>query len=493
MFIGIDLGTSSIKTILIDENQKTIGVASSPIELLNPKSGFYEQIPDSWIKATFKCFEKLRREFPKEYRATKSIGISGQMHGATLIDRNNLFLRPCILWNDTRSTSQCIEMEKKYPLLREKTGNVAMPGFTAPKILWVKDNEPDIFNRIYKILLPKDYLRFKLTGSYFTEMSDASGTLWLDVKNRQWSEDLLNLSGLTIAQMPKLVEGNEPTDTLSLKIKNDLGFEKNVIVAGGAGDQPAGALGSGVVESRQSMISLGTSGVYFSPTSEYSSNTNQAVHSFCHCLPATWCHMSVMLSATNCLNWICDIHGLKIPNAIEKAKKFASDNSISNSTPFFLPYLSGERTPHNNPYLRGSFHMLNTSTSLDSVIYSVIEGICFGIKDGYEAVHLVSQKSKDIYLIGGGSKSDFWGDMLSLVLNKNILIGEDSDQGAALGAARLAMLATKEYKQSEVVKNMKTIRESFPSKIKSDQLQERYKTWKEIVNVNVSIAKKIME
>ena len=493
MFIGIDLGTSSIKTILIDENQKTIGNASISIELLNPKSGFFEQEPESWFKATLKCFEKLKKEFPKEYRATQSIGISGQMHGATLIDINNSVLRPCILWNDTRSMSQCIEMEKNYPSLREKSGNIAMPGFTAPKLLWVKQNEPDIFNQIHKVLLPKDYLRFKLTGSYFSEMSDASGTLWLDVKNRQWSEDLLNLTGLNLAHMPELVEGNDPTDTLSSKLKDDLDFERDIVVAGGAGDQAAGAVGSGVINPNQSMISLGTSGVYFSPTSKYSSNTNQAVHSFCHCLPDTWHHMSVMLSATNCFNWISHLYGFEVIEAMIKVKNFFNENFTPNVTPFFLPYLSGERTPHNNPYLRGSFHMLSTSTSMESMLYAVIEGISFGIKEGFEAVHSVSPNSENIYIIGGGSKSDFWVNFMASILNQRIIVGEDSDLGPALGVARLAMLATKKYKKSEVIKNMKTMRECFPTNKISDQLQNRYQVWKEIVSVNKPIAKAIMD
>lgn len=492
MFIGIDLGTSSIKTILIDENQKTIGYADQPIDLINSESGYYEQIPDSWFVATLKCFAKLKEDFPKEYKATQSIGISGQMHGAVLIDSSNSVLRPCILWNDTRSICQCIEMEKKYPLLRKISGNIAMPGFTAPKVLWVKQNEPDIFKNIHKILLPKDYLRLKLIGSYFTDMSDASGTLWLDVKNRKWSEELLDLNNLSLKHMPELVEGNEPTDTLLTKFKNDLSFEKNVIVAGGAGDQAAGAIGAGVIDPHQSMISLGTSGVYFSPTSKFSSNTNQAVHSFCHCLPNTWHHMSVMLSATNCLNWISNHYGLKIEDSINKVKNFFINDFNPSSTPFFLPYLSGERTPHNNPYLRGSFHLLSTSTNITEMIYSVIEGISFGIKDGFESVHSISPNKENIYLVGGGSKSNFWADLMASVLNQKTIVGEESNLGPALGVARLAMLATKKYKKSEIIKNMKTIRECFPSNKLSEQLQNRYRLWKEIVNVNKAIAKKII-
>ena len=493
MFIGIDLGTSSVKTILIDESQKMIDQASCNIDLMNLQSGYYEQIPDSWFNATLKCFSELKKNYPKEFISTKSIGLSGQMHGATLINKNGNVLRPCILWNDTRSTKECFEMEKQYPQLREESGNIAMPGFTAPKILWIKKNEYSIFKEIYKVLLPKDYLRFKLTNSFYTDMSDASGTLWLNVKKREWSDNLLELTGLNLSNMPNLVEGNEPTSYLSNEIKSKFGFQNKVLIAGGAGDQAAGALGSGVIDSEQSMISLGTSGVYFSPISKFSSNTNQAVHSFCHCIPNTWHHMSVMLSATNSLNWISSLYGVPVEETILKAKNYFENNFVSNSTPFFLPFLSGERTPHNNPYLRGSLHMLNTSTNLDSIFYSVIEGISFGIKDGYEAVHSVSQKSKKIYLVGGGSKSEFWADFMSSTLNDEIIVSEDSELGPALGVARLAMLATKEYKNSDIIKNMASIRNCSPSKNISDLLSERYQKWTSIINAIKPISKKITE
>ena len=280
---------------------------------------------------------------------------------------------------------------------------------------------------------------------------------------------------------------------MSNEIKSKFGFQNKVLIAGGAGDQAAGALGSGVIDSEQSMISLGTSGVYFSPISKFSSNTNQAVHSFCHCIPNTWHHMSVMLSATNSLNWISSLYGIPVEETILKAKNYFENNFVSNSTPFFLPFLSGERTPHNNPYLRGSLHMLNTSTNLDSIFYSVIEGISFGIKDGYEAVHAVSQKSKKIYLVGGGSKSEFWADFMSSTLNDEIIVSEDSELGPALGVARLSMIATNEYKNSEIISNMKLIRKNKPSEDTSQILNERYNKWKLIVYAYKHISKNIME
>jgi len=493
MFIGIDLGTSSVKTILIDENQKTLSSHTENIELQNPNIGFYEQDPESWYIATIKCFKKIKSLKPKEFSAVRSLGISGQMHGATLIDKNNQVLRPCILWNDTRSTKQCVYMENKYSSLREESGNIAMPGFTGPKILWIKENEKEIFKKIYKVLLPKDYLRYRLSNDYYTEMSDASGTLWLNVKERKWSEALLNLTDLSIEHMPNLVEGSDVTTNINANLANELGLDKKVIIAGGAGDQAAGAVGSGVIHPSQSVISLGTSGVYFSPVENFVSNTNQAVHSFCHCLPDTWHHMSVMLSATNSFDWVNKIFGLNIQDSMKKIEQFSNKKYKINSTPYFLPYLTGERTPYNNSNLRGSLHMLNTSTSIEAILYSVIEGVSFGIKDGFEAVHAVSPKSDYTYLVGGGSKNDFWVNLITSSLNKTIIVGEDADLGPALGVARLAMLATNDYEKEDIIKSMPIKKEYNPSEKLSERLNKRYQIWKKIANINVSIANNLVD
>ena len=391
MFIGIDLGTSSVKMILIDHEQNIIATSNSPLTVQNPKDGFSEQNPKEWIGATIECLEDLKSKKQKEFSETISIGISGHMHGATIIDNSGSVIRPCILWNDTRSHKECIEFENQSHDVRAISGNITMPGFTAPKINWLKKNERENYNKICKVLLPKDYLRFYLTGEYYSEMSDASGTLWLDVKKRKWSDELLSCSFLEKKHMPDLVEGNQETGILKKVLKDKFQFNHNVKIVGGAGDNAAAAVGMGITEQNQSFISLGTSSVFFTPTQDFLSNTGDAVHSFCHCLPNTWHHMSVMLSATNCLNWLCNIYGLKINDAILKAKQYSDREFNLNSAPYFLPYLSGERTPYNNPYLRGSFHMLNTATSIDSIIYSVIEGVCFGIKDGSSAKAMAMQ------------------------------------------------------------------------------------------------------
>ena len=491
MFLGIDLGTSSVKTILIDINQKLLATHTEQIALLNPRDGYYEQNPESWYKTTIKCFNKIKLERPKEFEAVISLSISGQMHGATLIDNNLDVLRDCILWNDTRSMKQCIEMENKFPELREISGNIAMPGFTAPKILWVKNNEPEIFKQIYKILLPKDYLRLRLSGDFFTDMSDASGTLWLDIKNRNWSADLLEITDINIDQMPKLVEGCDLSTYVSKSLKNEFGFKNNVIIAGGAGDQAAGAAGSGVINSNQSVISLGTSGVYFSPTKNFISNTKKAVHLFCHCIPKTWHHMSVMLSATNCMDWICKVTNSNINDAFKLIEDLNSNEFSIRNAPYFLPYLSGERTPHNNVDIRACFYQINTSTSKAEIFYSVLEGITFGIKDGYEAVEQVNKTSDETYIVGGGSKNQFWANLLSSSINKEMIIGEDSNLGPSLGAARLAMIATGNFEYKDVFKKM-PIKNTTKVDLKLNEiLNKRYTVWSEIVSTNLKIADKI--
>jgi len=489
MFIGIDLGTSSVKTILIDHNQKILTTAHSSLTVLSPQDGYNEQDPAEWIKATQSCLEELSNNYPTEFISTISIGISGHMHGATLLNKEGKVIRPCILWNDTRSHEECLEFEDQEFDVRAISGNITMPGFTAPKINWVKKNEPENFKKIDKVLLPKDYLRFYLTGEFFSEMSDASGTLWMDIKERKWSENLLAASFLTKENMPVLVEGNEEAGILKNSLKDKFKFSNNVIVVGGAGDNAASAIGLGVVEENQSFISLGTSGVFFTPTSSFLSNTNDAVHSFCHGLPNKWHLMSVMLSASNCLDWVCSITGNSIDQALKNAENFSlSLNNIS-TAPYFLPYMSGERTPHNDPHVRGSFHYLKTTTNQAALQYAVLEGISFGILDGVNSIKSVNKNFNDIFMVGGGSRSSFWLRLLSSILNRKLSVCEQSEFGAALGVARLAMFVDKDISQKNNIIKEINIKESFQSdNDKIDILQKRYIVWKNIYSSNKKIS-----
>jgi len=436
MFIGIDLGTSGIKIILMNEAGEILDTKSEDLSVSRPQPLWSEQDPADWWTA----FETIMDFFAEKHdlKRVTGIGLSGQMHGATLLDSNDAVIRPAILWNDGRCGAQCKELEEKVPNSRDITGNIIMPGFTAPKLLWVKQNEPEAFSRIAKVLLPKDYLRLLLSGDFASDMSDAAGTMWLDVAKRDWSEELLVACGLTRNHMPKLYEGNQITGHLLPNLAQRWGMNTVPIVAG-AGDNAGGAIGVGLIEPGQGMISLGTSGVYFLVSDGVEANPESAVHCFCHALPDRWHLMSVLLSAASCLQWFSeDIVGKPVEKLLQELEN--SNNDLANG-PFFLPYLSGERTPHNNPHATGNFFGLTHSTDRRAMTHAVLEGVSFAFADGVDALHAAGAKAKEITLIGGGARSRYWRQMLADVLNTKITFRSGGDVGPALGAARLAQLA----------------------------------------------------
>ena len=490
MYIGIDLGTSSVKMILINHKQEILSNAHCSLSTQTPKDGYNEQNPKEWILATEKCLDILKKSSPKEFKSVISIGISGHMHGATLIDRKGKIIRPCILWNDTRAFVECKEFENQEYDVRKISGNIAMPGFTAPKINWLRKNEKENFDKIFKVLLPKDYLRYYLTGEFFSEMSDASGTLWMDVKNRKWSENLLAASFLTENNMPKLIEGNQEAGFLNNKFRKKYEFDNNVIVVGGAGDNAAAAAGMGIIQEKQSFISLGTSGVFFTPTSNFITNTEKAVHSFCHCLPNKWHLMSVMLSASNCLDWISLITENSIKESLKNAEIFSDQSDNVLNAPYFLPYLSGERTPHNDPHVRGSFHYLKTTNDKASLQYSVLEGVSFGILDGVKSIETVNNNFTQILMVGGGSRSSFWINLLASIINKKLSVCDQSEFSAAIGVARLAMFSDNNITDKKSIMKEIEVKKIFnPSDKKISILEKRYKNWKEIYLSNKKINK----
>ena len=307
MYLGIDIGTSSVKAVLVDDKDTVVEQASAPLNVSRPQAGWSEQNPADWWSATNAAVKALPAPLRK---AVKAVGLSGQMHGATLLDASDKPLRPAILWNDGRSEQQCATLEKAEPRAREITGNIAMPGFTAPKIVWVRENEPAVFKDTRCVLLPKDYVRLLMTGEKVGEMSDAAGTLWLDVGKRRWSPEMLAATGLTESHMPRLVEGSDPSGTLLKAVAADWGMDA-VPVAGGGGDNAAGAAGIGVIKPGDAFLSLGTSGVLFLVTPKFLPNPAKAVHAFCHCLPGVWHQMSVMLSAASCVDWAVKLTGTK--------------------------------------------------------------------------------------------------------------------------------------------------------------------------------------
>ena len=439
MFLGIDLGTSGVKVLLLDRNQKVLMSASSGLTVQQPKALWREQNPIKWRQACEESIQEVLKnatEIGLDVKKIEAIGISGQMHGATLLNSKDEVLRPAILWNDGRSKVECDELEQRIPNSREITGNLMMPGFTAPKLLWIAKNEPRIFEQIAKVLLPKDYLRLWLTGEYATDMSDAAGMLWLDMKHRDWSDDLLASTGLSRNHMPVLFEGPSITGVLRAEVAKKFGLLQIPVVAG-AGDNAAGAIGMGVVRPGQGMLSLGTSGVFFVATDGFLANPSQGVHSFCHALPETWHLMSVMLSASVCLDHTQRLTGMSdVASLLLRAQK----RNFSDSTPFYLPYLSGERTPHNNPAAKAMFFGMDSTTQADDLANATLEGVGQGLLDGIQAVEATGVSANEIVLVGGGSRSDYWAQMLADIINRPLIRREGGDLGAALGAARLARL-----------------------------------------------------
>ncbi len=441
MFIGIDVGTSEVKALLLADDHRLVGTAGAALGVSRPQPGHSEQNPADWWLATLSALEKLRAAHAKEYTAAQAIGLSGQMHGAVLLDDRHTVLRPAILWNDTRASQECAELMRDCPDWPQVVGSLVMPGFTAPKLRWVAKHEPAVFAKVAKVLLPKDYIRFKLTGDFATDMSDASGTAWLDVEKRAWSAPLLQRTGLTAGQMPRLIEGNAAGGVLREDVARQLGLHATVIVAGGGGDNAASAVGMGAVEAGQGFLSLGTSGVLFVVTPTYQPNAASATHAFCHALPGKWHQMSVMLSAASCLHWATRLVGAASESELEiKASTLTlSERALA---PVFLPYLSGERTPHNSANVRGSLHGLDHDTHADSLAYAVIEGVSFGLADGLAALRAAGCAPKRLSLVGGGAKSAMWAQQLASCLNLEIVTHGGSVAGGALGAARLAWLAS---------------------------------------------------
>ena len=364
MFIGLDLGTSHLKGIVIDDAQNVCAEASVSLSLMRPKNGWSEQNPQDWLDATENVMASLANKV--NLKKVNAIGLSGQMHGATLLDKNDNVLRPCILWNDTRSAEEASYLDSKT-IFRNLTGNIVFPGFTAPKLAWVRKHEPNIFAKISKVLLPKDYLRLWLCGEYVAEMSDAAGTSWLDVKRRDWSDALLAETDLDRSQMPTLIEGCEISGVLKKTHASKWGLPHGVIIAGGGGDNAASAIGVGVVKAGDAFVSLGTSGVLFAASDEYQPDAASAVHTFCHALPNTWHQMGVILAATDAMNWFGQVLN-------SSAQEMANDLGVlkAPSKTLFLPYLGGERTPHNDAQIRASFINLDHNADRETMIRAVI-------------------------------------------------------------------------------------------------------------------------
>jgi xylulokinase len=435
-YIGFDLGTSGLRGLLVREDGTPIASAEMFYPSQQPHRGWSEQDPTLWRDACETIVTRLRDLAPEAWGQVAGIGVSGHMHGAVLLDAADQVIRPCILWNDTRSHVEAAALDAK-DRVRDLSGNIVFPGFTAPKLMWVAENEPENFANVSKVLLPAAYLNLWLTGQHVADMSDSAGTSWLDVGLRDWSAELLDAGGMTRAHMPRLVEGSQVAGTLASAHAQAWGLSPDVQIAGGAGDNAAAACGAGVLKEGEGFVSLGTSGVILAARDSYAPNPGSAVHTFCHAVPDRWYQMGVILAATDCLNWLSSVTG-QSPAALTGA---LGETLTAPGPVQFLPYLSGERTPHNDSQIRGSFIGLDVATTPEDMTRAVLEGVSYALRDSYEALKSTGVSLSEILALGGGTKSRLWVKMIATVLDLPVAIPSDGDFGAALGAARLAQCA----------------------------------------------------
>jgi xylulokinase len=476
LFIGIDVGTSSVKSILLDRQDRLLASASEPLEVTRPHPGYSEQNPEDWWQGVLATLDQLKVEKPREMAAVEGIGLSGQMHGATLLNKNGAVLRPCILWNDGRSEAECHQLEAACPDLHAIAGNLAMPGFTAPKLLWVKKHEPEIFAKTATVLLPKAYIRYRLTGDCVEEMSDASGTLWLDVARRDWSDRLLAATSLDRRQMPRLVEGNAVSGQLHGELAQRWGMAKRPVIAGGAGDNAAGAVGLGAIHPGDAFVSLGTSGVLWATTAGFAPNPKSAVHAFCHAVPGIWHQMGVILSAASCLSWLT--HATKASG--HALMEELGDAPREPGSVLFLPYLSGERTPHNDPVIRGGFYGLSHDTERHHLTQAVLEGVAFAVKDCLAALTAAGTRIRSADAIGGGARSRAWLSILASVLDLPLNQLEAAEAGAALGAARLGRTAATGETPSAVCRPPHRVETIAPEPGLVEQYEKLYQRYRSL-------------
>ena len=480
--MGIDVGTTGVKVLLIDKNGNVVSKDTQEYPLYTPKPGWAEQNPEDWWNATVKGIKNVINNInPGDI---KGIGLSGQMHGLVVLDCKFKVLRPSILWCDQRTVKQCEYITKKvgYAKLMELVCNPALTGFTAGKILWVRDNEPEIYKKIYKILLPKDYIRFKLTNVFATEVSDASGMLLLDIRKRRWSEDILKILNLSKDLLPDCFESEDVTGVVTKEVSKITGLKEGTPVVGGGGDQSSSAIGCGIVESGIISITIGTSGVVFAFSDEVKLDKLGRIHTFCHSVRNKWHTMGVMLSAGGSLKWFKDNLSKK---EIEEAKKKKVDpydvmlKEVEKIKPgaenlIFLPYLAGERTPHLDPYARGVFFGLGIYHKKSHLIRSILEGVSFGLRDSIEIMKILKIPIRQVRVTGGGARSLVWLQILADICNLE-MVTVNVSEGAAFGVALLAGVGTRVYSDiKQVCRNVIKITNKIKPDLRNVKIYDEY-------------------
>ncbi|WP_339450731.1 xylulokinase [Pseudomonas sp. JAI120] len=433
--LGIDLGTSELKAILMDATGAVLAHAGVRLSVSRRHSGWSEQAPEDWWQACLQALAQLRRH--EAFTRVACIGLSGQMHGAVLLGADNRVLYPAILWDDSRAVA---EAEQLGPGFADVTGSLPMAGLTAPKLLWLQQHEPEVFQAIDCVLSPKDYLRLRLSGERISEMSDAAGTLWLDVARREWFTPMVRATGLTPEQLPRLVEGGAASALLTA---TGLGLSADVVIAGGGGDNPVAAVGIGAINAGDGFITLGTSAAIVAITDHAAGNPASAVHSFCHALPNRWYTMGAMLAGASCLRWVTRLTGMADEQTLleQVQAQLPIEQCVPSGTPLFLPYLAGERTPHNDPLLRGGFMNLGHDCTPAMLGYAVMEGVGFGLLDALRAVQSTGVDVTAFALVGGGARSEYWAQLLANILQREIFTLQGSELSACIGAAKLGFVA----------------------------------------------------
>ena len=456
IYLGIDVGTSGTKTLAMREDGKILASATEEYPISHPKPGWSEQDPEDWWQATIKSIRRVLKDSKTKAAEVKGIGLSGQMHGSVFLDKNGAVIRPALLWNDQRTAAECDEIESRAggrAALIEMVANPALTGFTAPKILWLRNHEPRNYGRVRKVLLPKDYVRFRLTGEFATEVSDASGTLLLDVKRRAWCKPLLEKLDIDSTLLPDVYESIEVSGQLSAASAKLMGLEAGVPVVGGGGDQAAGAVGNGIVKGGVISATMGTSGVVFAHSDEVQFDPQGRVHTFCHAVPGKWHVMGVVLSAGGSLQWyrnaLCqaDVAAAKKQklDVYELITAQAAEAPPGSEGLFFLPYLTGERTPHADPFARGAWIGLSPRHGRAHMARSVIEGATYAMRDCLEIIRGMGVPVREVRLSGGGARSGFWRQVQADVYGQRV-VTINAEEGPAYGVALLAAAGTGAYK-----------------------------------------------
>ena len=476
LYIGVDLGTSAVKLLLMDENGNIQKIVSKEYPLYFPKPGWSEQHPEDWYVQSMEGIKELTAECDKSQVAGISFG--GQMHGLVALDKDDQVIRPAILWNDGRTGKQTDYLNQVIgkDKLSEYTANIAFAGFTAPKILWMKEIEPENYKKITKIMLPKDYLAYRLSGSFCTDVSDASGMLLMDVKNRCWSKEMLVICGITEEQLPKLYESYEVVGTLKPDVANELGFSESVKVIAGAGDNAAAAVGTGTVGDGRCNISLGTSGTIFISSEKFGVDEHNALHSFAHA-DGHYHLMGCMLSAASCNKWWSE----EILGTKDYAAEQADIKKLGENRVFYLPYLMGERSPHNDPNVRAMFIGMSMDTTRADMTQAVLEGVAFGLRDSLEVAKSLGIQIDRTKICGGGAKSPLWRKIIANVMNLKVDIIE-SEEGPALGGAMLAAVGCGEYPDVETIaeKLVKVVDTVEPDPELVAKYEERYQQFRKL-------------